>query len=222
MIGINTLSVNDDFKSILELQDIFDTYECSKSFYIKNYRYIDILKIPCSCFSSLITGNYDLQTRNGRKDFIHEFKDSCLMSSDIGSNKMMFGLLRYRRFVNDDIIKFFEELVHIARLYGQTLLYEALSEKTGNKFLKNHKELITFSKLMCIPYIHVDFKTLQLEHECYDKLGYRIGNVHYPVGYPIVIDNVSLENYDGFTTDQIKSQYRCSQSDFLGVLDLNH
>lgn len=211
MIGINSLSINNDFNALMELQSVFDGYECAKSFYIKNYRYLDLIKIPCTCFSSLVMGNYDLHSAEGRKKFLTEFIESCNMSNDIGSSKMMFGLLRYRKNISDDIIHFFEELVEVAKEHKQMLLFEALSLKTGNKFLTNHNELIDFSKKMNIPCVHVDFRTLQLEHECMDKLKYAIGNVHYPIGIPVMLDNVSLENYDNFTLDQIIHQYHYRQ-----------
>lgn len=208
MIGICSNSLNNSYSDLIDIQEYFDFYECSKYFYISNFRKIDTVKLPCNCFSSLVAGNYNLNDKNERGLFVKEFVDSCKMSLDLNCHKLMFGLLRFRRQVNQDIYKLFEELCYIAYNYHQVLLYEALSPKVGNTFIKNHSELIEFSKQHNIPSIHVDYKTLVLEKEKISELNYPISNIHYPIGIPITLDNVALENYNNLPNNEIKEWLR--------------
>ena len=202
MIGINSLSLNDDFEAFLRFQNYFDGFECSKKFYYENLYNFDKIRIPCTCVSSLVRGNYDLKTE--RQKFLMEFIDSCKIANDLDCNKLMFGLLRYRKNVDADTIKFFTELVDVAKSFGCDLLYEALSEKTGNQFLKTHNELIDFSKENNISSIHVDYKTLELNKEKINLLDYPISNFHYPIGIPICVDYASLENYNNWNISEIE------------------
>lgn len=205
MIGIATNSIRNNFDILLDIQEYVDCFECSKYFYTEHFKELDKINLPCSCFASLVIGNYDLTYSDDRKRFITEFIDTCKMSNDLNCHKMMFGLLRFRLNVNEDILKLFEELVYIARDNKQTLLYEALSKRIGSKFLTNHSELIDFSRKHGIESIHVDYKTLTFENEKLGEIPYPISNIHYPIGIPVIIDNdVTLENYEGYTNYEIK------------------
>lgn len=205
MLGICTNSLNNCFDDLLDIQQYLDTFECSKTFYIDNFQKIDRIKLNCSCFNSLILGNYDLTTPSGRKHFVTEFEETCRMANDLNCKKLMFGLLRYRKVINSDITKLFIELIDIANDYKLALLYEALSE---SQWITNHSQLIDFSKHHNLPSIHVDFGTLKNEHETFNDLRYNISNIHYPIGLPIMYDNVSLENYNNYSIKEIKTWIR--------------
>ena len=205
MIGINSLSLNDDFNSFKELQKYFDFFECSKRFYLNNIERFEEIEIPCSCLSSLIIGNYDIDNKYESNLFIREFIDSCEIAKELDCKKMMFGLLRYRKTMSERKRNIFKELIQIAKSYDIDLLYEAISEKCGNKFLTTHKELIEFSKENEVSSIHVDYNTLRLNNEKISDIEYPISNIHYPLGIEVCLEmDVSLENYDNLNINEIK------------------
>lgn len=213
MIGINSWSLKNNFEDLVEISsyNFFDSYECSKPFFLENYNKLDKLNLKCSCLSSIITGNYDLGIKNDREKFIEEIKESCEISNYLGTNKMMFGLSRFRQNINSDKIKFFKELIFIAKNYDIKLLYEAIP---NDEFIKNHEELINFSKECGLNEIHVDFGTILKNCEDYTEIykkakviniHYPIGDSKYPFGYPIIYDgDLSLENYNNYSNEEIK------------------
>lgn len=180
-IGINTLSINNDFNLLNEVKSLLDTFECSKRFYLENHNRIGKLNLECTVFSSLILGDYDISTFQGRKDFLNEYNETILMAKDLGVTKFMFGLSRFRRLKSTDTISFFKELIEYTKIHDIKLMYEAISPKLyANDFLKNHKELQEFSKECNLDYIHFDYGTARAENEQITDVDLKIINVHYP------------------------------------------
>ena len=104
-----------------------------------------------------------------------------------------------------NIKEIFTEEEQDKKSYDIDLLYEAISEKCGNKFLTTHKELIEFSKENDVSSIHVDYNTLRLNNEKISDIEYPISNIHYPLGIEVCLEmDVSLENYDNLNINEIK------------------
>lgn len=208
MLGINTWSLKNNFDDLLEISkyNLFESYECAKPFYMANIKRLSRIGLKCSCFSSLIVGDYDLSNKLDVNDFILEFKESCLMTLDLGAEKMMFGLSRLRKNMTPDKVKIFKELAYIANDYNLKLLYEAIY---NDEFIKNHDELIDFSKSVGLNEIHVDFNTIIKNNESYNDISSKIkvSNVHYPVGVPLQRFSsecdVSLENYNNYSNQEV-------------------
>lgn len=208
MFGINSWSLKNNFDDLLEISKygLFESYECAKPFYMANIKRLSKINLKCSCLSSLIVGDYDLSNKLDVNDFILEFKESCLMALDLGAKKMMFGLARLRKNINSDKIKLFKELVYIANDYNLKLLYEAIH---GDGFIKNHDELIDFSKSVGLTEIHVDFNTVMKNNESYDTIcnKIKVSNVHYPIGKTLQFCydrcDISLENYNNYSNQEV-------------------
>ena len=209
MLGINSWSLKNDFDDLLEASNygLFESYECAKPFYMANIKRLSKIDLKCSCLSSLIVGDYDLSNKLSINDFILEFKESCLMALDLGAKKMMFGLSRLRKNMTPDKVKLFKELVYIADSSNLKLLYEAIP---GDEFIKNHDELIDFSKSVGLNEIHVDFNTIMKNNESYNNIcnKIKVSNVHYPVGISLRYFSsecdVSLENYNNYSNQEVK------------------
>lgn len=209
MLGINSWSLKNNFDDLLEISQygLFESFECAKPFYIANIKRLDKINLKCSCLSSLIVGNYDLSNVFDVNNFILEFKESCLMALDLGAKKMMFGLERLRKNMTLDKVKIFKDLVYIANDYNLKLLYEAIH---SDGFIKNHDELIDFSKSVGLNEIHVDFGTILKNNESYNNIcnKIKVSNVHYPIGETLQICydqcDISLENYNNFNNQEVK------------------
>lgn len=209
MLGINSWSLKNNFDDLLETSNygLFESYECAKPFYMANIKRLSKINLKCSCLSSLIVGDYDLSNKLDINDFILEFKESCLMALDLGAKKMMFGLSRLRKNMTPDKVKLFKELVYIADSSNLKLLYEAIP---GDEFIKNHDELIDFSKSVDLNEIHVDFNTIIKNNESYNNIcnKIKVSNAHYPVGIPLrhfsSECDVSLENYNNYSNQEVK------------------
>ena len=209
MLGINSWSLKNNFDDLLEASNygLFESYECAKPFYMANIKRLSKIDLKCSCLSSLIVGDYDLSNKLSINDFILEFKESCLMALDLGAKKMMFGLSRLRKNMTPDKVKLFKELVYIADSSNLKLLYEAIP---GDEFIKNHDELIDFSKSVGLNEIHVDFNTIMKNNESYNNIcnKIKVSNVHYPVGISLRYFSsecdVSLENYNNYSNQEVK------------------
>lgn len=211
LIGINSFTANNDFNIIKNLKDLnlIDTYECSIPFYNDYYHKLDSLDLQCSALSSIIQGSFDLTKPYDRYHFTSKLLDAIKIAKNIGTNKLMFGLAKYRSIVNNDIIKFFEELFYIAQDENTILLYEAISNKAvNNNFITNHHQLIAlYNKLNCNT-IHVDFGTLYNEHEIFENIVKQknVINIHYPIHAGslkyALNHNISLENYTNTTLSE--------------------
>lgn len=168
--------------------------------YLNNKNVLRNLNIRCDTFGSLVTGDYNLDTVEGRIGFFNEFLETISFADDIGAYKLMFGLARYRQEMDSDKLKFFKELREVAKDRDKILLFEAISSY-GNKFLTNHKELIEFSKEINLSGIHVDFGTLRDCHESFTEISKQINviNIHFPYGEynTTEVENfdISIENY---------------------------
>ena len=216
-IGLNSMTFNNDINILKNLKKDIDTYECTKPFLLQNYLKLLDIGIECQTFSSLIVNEYDLTNKSDRCRFLKEFKETCILANDLGCSKLMFGMERFRKVINDDILKFFVELLDVAKDYNMKLLYEAIS---NSKFLPNHKELIKFTKEHNLDGIHVDFGTLINENESLEDLAKEtnILNIHAPFG--LIIKNIpfdiSYENYTkkSLTEKEIKEfldQIKCGK-----------
>lgn len=203
-IGLNSLTVNNDITILNGVSALIDMYECSKPFYLEHKDVINKLDIPCDTMSSLITGTYDLHDAAGKKSFMHEFEETMQIAKDLGTTKLMFGLARYRTNINDDALKFFDELVDITNDNNLILMYEAISPKLyTNKFICNHKELINYTDQHKLKGIHVDFGTILAENESFVEIAKQgnVINIHFPFGEEDLSEvsgyNISIENYTG-------------------------
>lgn len=202
MIGVNGLTINNSVDTLLTLyaEGLIDTYECNRRMYLDNRNILSNCNIKCDTFGSLITGNYDLDTIDGRLKFFNEFLETIDFADDIGATKLMFGLARYRQSINETKLKFFKDLIEVSKKRGKILLFEAISSY-GNKFLTNHKELIDFSIKNNIKGIHVDYGTLRDCHESFTDISshFKVLNIHFPYGEYNTADvknfDISIENY---------------------------
>jgi len=200
-IGINSLTFNNDINILKNIKDLIDTCEYTKKFYLDNSKELSKINVKCDVLSSLVINQYDLLNPEDRNKFTVELRDTCNIAKDIGVTKLMFGMARFRKNINNDIVNFFEQLYHQCEDMGLLLMFEAISPKCyENNWLKNHSELISFSKKINAPGIHVDFGTILNENECFSDISnkYNIVNVHYPFGKDITEIrgyDISLENY---------------------------
>ena len=204
-IGVNGYTINNDVDLLLTLHNagLISTYECNRQMFITNRQVLRRGVVTCNTFSSLISGNYDISTKQGREDFKKEFCETISFANDVGATKLMFGMARYRTDMTTDKLKFLEELVLLARDMNKVLLYEAIALTLHhNEFLGTHDELIQFSKEHNIGEIHVDYGTLLANSESFNDIASKIkvSNIHFPYG-KLDIDevmgyNISIENYN--------------------------
>lgn len=201
-IGLNSLTFNNDISILRNVKNLIDTCEYTKKFYLDNSIELHKLDIKCDTISSLIINQYNLLDPYDRNKFDAELSDTCNIAKDIGASKLMFGMARFRKVINQDIMKFFEQMYYKCNDSGLELMFEAISPKSfENNWLKNHTELIDFSKKIGAKGIHVDFGTIINENENFESISnkYNIINIHYPFGKDIqsIINNydISFENY---------------------------
>lgn len=196
-IGLNSMTFNNDIEILKNMKTYIDTYECTKLFLLENKQLLD-LDIKCDTFSSLIVGKYDLSKSSDEREFTKEFRETCTMANDLGCTKLMFGMERFRKCIDKDVLDYFVRLIDIAKEYNLSLLYEAI---TDSLFLPTHKSLVEFSSKHHLDGVHVDFGTMfsnKYDYSIEDILSKtKILNAHVPFG--LIIKNipfdVSFENY---------------------------